>query len=211
MATQEDRRAQTRGKILDAAAALFQAQGYEDTTMAQIVAKADVVKGTFYQHFAGKVDLLVALGWRDSAGRVRKLMDEVEQGASPLDVLQRFYSVMAQWFEAHAAIAEDVIIASIRLHGPGGGSPESAPHAFTRLMLKTAQSRGEVRADIDSATQAIMLGGAFTLAVIDWSRKPRPQKLQASFSACFLTFLHGAAAPGVRRSPVTRSARQTRG
>ncbi len=212
MATQEDRRAQTRQKILDAAAELFQARGFENTTVAQIVEAADVVKGTFYQHFAGKVDLLVALGWRDSAGRMRELTNEVEHGASPLDVLQRFYSVMAQWFEAHAAIAEDVIIASIRLHAPDAASPESAPHAFTVLMLKIAADRGEVRADINPATQAIVLGGAFTLAVIDWSRKPKPKKLQASFSACFHTFLHGAAAvPGARRPAGTRSAGRKRG
>ncbi len=192
MATQEDRRAQTRRKILDAAAELFLEHGFASTTMAQIVEKANIVKGTFYQHFQTKVDLLVALGWRDSTERVRNLISEVEQGASPLDALQRFYSVMAQWFEAHAAIAEDVIISAIRLHDPDSGRPEVASHDFTRLMLQIAQRRGEVRTDIDPSTQAIVIGGAFTLAVIDWSRKPKPKKLQESFAKCFHTFLHGA-------------------
>ncbi len=192
MATQEDRRAQTRQKILDAAAALFLEQGFEPTTLAQIVEKANVVKGTFYQHFRTKVDLLVALGWRDSAGRVRKLIEEVGWGGSPLEVLHRFYLVMAQWFEAHAPIAEDVIVSAIRLHDPRANSPESSSHDFTRLMLHTARQRGEVRADIDPATQAMVIGGAFTLAVIDWSRNPQPHKLQQSFSDCYRVFLEGA-------------------
>ena len=205
MATQEDRRAQTRRKILDAAAELFMEHGFESTTMVQIVEKANIVKGTFYQHFQTKVDLLVALGWRDSAERVRNLIDEVEQGASPLGVLQRFYSVMAQWFEAHTAIAEDVIISSIRLHDADSSSPKSVSHDFTRLMLQIAQERGEVRADIAPATQAIVIGGAFTLAVVDWSRKPKPNKLQESCANCFRIFLDGVAA--AHEHPSSRMAR----
>lgn len=194
MATQEDRRAQTRQKILDAAAELFLEHGFENTTMVQIVDKANIVKGTFYQHFQTKVDLLVALGWRDSAERVRRLIDEVERGASPLDILQRFYGVMAEWFEAHAPIAEDVIISAIRRHDPHPTHPEFVSHDFTRLMLQIAQKRGEVRGDIDPTTQAIVVGGAFTLAVIDWSRNPRPKKLHSSFAKCFRIFLQGAGA-----------------
>lgn len=192
MATQEDRRALTRRRILDAAAELFLEQGFESTTMAQIVEKANIVKGTFYQHFQTKVDLLVALGRRDSAGRVRKLIEEVEHGSSPLDVLLRFYLVMAQWFEAHAPIAEDVIISAIRLHDPRSHSPETAAHAFTRLMLQIARERREVRADIDPDAQAIVIGGAFTLAVIDWSRNPKPKKLQELFSSCYRLIVQGA-------------------
>ncbi len=195
MATQEGRRALTRQKILDAAAELFLEHGFENTTMVQIVEKANIVKGTFYQHFQTKVDLLVALGWRDSAGRMGKLIEEVEQGASPLDVIRRFYGVMAQWFEAHSPIAEDVIVSAIRLHDPHSNRPEAAAHDFTRLMLQIARDRDEVRADIDPATQAIVLGGAFTLAVIDWSRNPKPKKLQELFADCFRIFLQGAEAP----------------
>ncbi len=208
MATQEDRRTQTRRKILDAAAELFLEHGFDNTTMVQIVEKANIVKGTFYQHFQTKVDLLVALGWRDSAERVRGLIEEVERGASPLDVLQRFYRVMAQWFEAHAPIAEDVIISSIRLHDAQPTSPEGASHDFTRLMLQIARKRGEVRADIDLATQAIVVGGAFTLAVIDWSRNPKPGKLQKLFADCFRVFLQGATPSTVR--PLSKPGRTRR-
>ncbi len=209
MATQEDRRALTRQKILDAAAELFLAHGFEDTTMAQIVEKANIVKGTFYQHFQTKVDLLVALGWRDSAERVGRLIEEVERGASPLDVLQRFYGVMAQWFEAHAPIAEDVIVSSIRLHDARSNSPEGASHDFTRMMLEIARKRGEVRADVDAATLAIAVGGAFTLAVIDWSRNPEPGRLQKLFAGCFRVFLQGAAAPQTVR-PLSKPKRTGR-
>ncbi len=192
MATQEERRALTRQKILDAAAALFLKNGFENTTITQILERANIVKGTFYQHFQTKLDLLVTLGRQDSADRVGKLIEEVRQGGSALDALQRYYRVMAQWFETYPAIAEDVIISAIRLHDPRSNSPAFVAHDFTRLMLQTAGKRGELRTDIDATSQAIVLGGAFTLAVIDWSRDVRTQKLQKRFDACFQVFLQGA-------------------
>lgn len=159
--------------------------------MAQIVARANVVKGTFYQHFQTKMDLLVVLGRQDGAEQVRDLIERVRQGASALEALQKYYLVMAQWFEANAHIAQDVIISAIRLHDPDSSFPEYIAHDFTKLMLESAKEQGEVRTDIDINTQAIVIGGAFTLAVIDWCRHPETSQLQVQSTACFEVFLQG--------------------
>jgi AcrR family transcriptional regulator len=198
MATHEHRRASTRRKILDAAAELFLKKGFENTTIMQIVERADIVKGTFYQHFQTKMDLLLELGREGSAERVRMLIAEVRNGRSALDALEGYYRVLAQWFEAHPAIAEEVIVSAIRMHDPGSSTPESVAHDFTRLMLQIARRRGEVRADVDVTSQAIVIGGAFTLAVIDWSRKPAAAILQRRFGACYRVFLQGAIPSGTK-------------
>lgn len=197
MATHEDRRTFTRRKILDAAAALFLENGFENTTIMQIVERANIVKGTFYQHFQTKMELLVVLERQVGSERVRALIGEVQDGLPALEALQRYYQVMAQWFEAQPHIAEDVIISAIRLHDPASDSPESESHDFTKLMLRIAKKRGEVRADIDIATHAIVIGGAFTLAVIDWSRNPVAGRLQKRVGACYEVFRQGVqAVPG---------------
>lgn len=191
MATQQERRAQTRQKILVAAAELFVKQGFDSTSVAQIVARANVVKGTFYQHFETKMDLLVVLGRQEGEERVSKLVDSVKQGASAIEALQRYYAVLAQWFEAQAPIAQDVVISAIRLHDPTSDAPEHVPHDFTKLMLCFAQEQGEVRKDIDAKTQAIVIGGAFTLAVVDWCRSTDKTSLRKSTEDCFQVFLRG--------------------
>ncbi|HXU92669.1 MAG TPA: TetR/AcrR family transcriptional regulator [Gallionella sp.] len=196
MASQEDRRASTRQKILNAAAELFLTNGFEKTTIAQIVAHADIVKGTFYQHFQTKMDLLVVLGRQDGAERVKNLIAQVMQGESALDALQRYYLVLVQWFETYPNIAEDVMLSAIRMHDPSSDVPEHVAHDFTRLMLKIAQERNEVRADIDINSMSIALGGAITLAVIDWCRNPEVQPLQERCKSCFRIFLQGAQSPG---------------
>lgn len=191
MVSQDKRRAQTRQKILQAAGELFLEKGFEKTTLAAILARADVVKGTFYQHFSSKVDLLVILGRQSGAERVRGLIDEVEQGRSPLDALQGYYLVMAQWFEAHPQLALDIIISAIQQHDPDSNTPEYVAHDFSKLMLRLAQQRNEVRQDIDVLSQATVIGGAVTLAVIDWQKDPKAGVLQERVRSCLTLFLQG--------------------
>lgn len=49
-----------RERLVLAAVDLFHDQGYDDTTVAQITARAGVTKSTFFRHFADKRELLVA-------------------------------------------------------------------------------------------------------------------------------------------------------
>lgn len=192
MVSQTQRRQDTRQKILQAAAALFAKQGFENTSVAEIVRDADVVKGTFYQHFATKTDLLLALGREQGTERVRQLLTNVAGGTSALDALTRYYGVLAQWFEAQAPIAQDVIISAIRLHEPKSNQPEVFAHDFTKAMLLAAQQQGEIRSDIDANALAIVIGGSFTMAVIDWCKEPLPGRLSALVMTCFQVFLDGA-------------------
>ncbi|MBO0796260.1 MAG: helix-turn-helix transcriptional regulator, partial [Ktedonobacteraceae bacterium] len=47
--------------ILEIAEVMFIDKGYHDTSMDEIAARAGVAKGTLYQHFPGKEDLVFAL------------------------------------------------------------------------------------------------------------------------------------------------------
>ena len=51
----------TRGKIVAAAWKLFYEQGYEDTTVEDIIMESETSKGTFYHYFGGKDALLGTL------------------------------------------------------------------------------------------------------------------------------------------------------
>jgi len=59
LARRERERAETRGKILDAARRMFVLKGYEGTTMRAIAAKIGYTPTAIYHHFKDK-DALVA-------------------------------------------------------------------------------------------------------------------------------------------------------
>ena len=51
----------TRGRIVEAAWRLFYDQGYEDTTVEEIIESSQTSKGSFYHYFDGKDALLSTL------------------------------------------------------------------------------------------------------------------------------------------------------
>ena len=72
MASQGERRAQTRRALLDAAAALFAARGIEGASVDAVAAAAGRTSGAVYDHFGGKEGLVFALveGWVDDIAAV---------------------------------------------------------------------------------------------------------------------------------------------
>ncbi len=53
----------TKGKIITAAWDLFYEQGYEDTTIEEIIEQSETSKGSFYHYFEGKDALLGSLAY----------------------------------------------------------------------------------------------------------------------------------------------------
>jgi len=53
----------TKSRIVDAAWKLFYEQGYEDTTVEEIIALSGTSKGSFYHYFGSKDDLLGSLAY----------------------------------------------------------------------------------------------------------------------------------------------------
>lgn len=72
MATQGERRAETRERLLAAAAELFAERGVEASSVDAIAERAERTSGALYDHFGGKSGLLFALleGWTDAAAAV---------------------------------------------------------------------------------------------------------------------------------------------
>ena len=78
-------KARTRERILDAARRLFTRDGYERVTIDDVMARAGLTRGGFYNHFQGKDDLFMAAV--DGYVRTTPWADE---GANPYD--------LARWF-----------------------------------------------------------------------------------------------------------------
>ena len=105
------KRARVRQALIDAATDLFDRRGYEQTTIADITAAAEVGARTFFNYFASKEDLL----FPESDARVQATLEAIaarDPQEGPAEVLLR------------------------ALRGVGAGSDEMAsPQAVLRLRL----------------------------------------------------------------------------
>ncbi len=101
----------TRGKIIDAAWKLFYRQGYDDTTVEEIIEESGTSRGSFYHYFQGKDDLLSTLAdvfdqkYQALMATIDPEMDRFDQlmylnqelftmmeNSTPLDLVARLYS-----------------------------------------------------------------------------------------------------------------------
>ena len=74
----------TRGKIVNAAWKLFYEQGYEDTTVEEIIELSQTSKGSFYHYFDGKDALLSTLSLLFDE-KYEELMDTLTPKMSAMD------------------------------------------------------------------------------------------------------------------------------
>jgi TetR/AcrR family transcriptional regulator, repressor of the mexAB-oprM multidrug resistance operon len=96
-------REERAGDLLDAATALFLANGYVGTTMADISAAAGVARGNVYWYFKSKDDIFAAVMDRTLSREIRTLGEELA-GADPLTRLARGLSDMRVYRPLHQAM-----------------------------------------------------------------------------------------------------------
>jgi AcrR family transcriptional regulator len=68
---------------------LFAAQGFKETTIAQIADAADVAQSTFFLHFPSKEDVVFA-GHVEEAELLVGLLEAAPDGATTIDLLRRY-------------------------------------------------------------------------------------------------------------------------
>jgi AcrR family transcriptional regulator len=81
MATQEERSAASLARLMEAARALFRAEGYAATSVDDITRGAHLTKGAFYHHFADKKAIFRAV-FEEAE---HQLMADIRAAASPSD------------------------------------------------------------------------------------------------------------------------------
>jgi AcrR family transcriptional regulator len=87
---------ETRERILDAALRLFRKRGFDDTTMRDIAAEAEVATGAAYYYFRSKEELVMAFYVRTADEAREFLPAEIERSR---DLKKRLRTIIDQKFE----------------------------------------------------------------------------------------------------------------
>lgn len=96
-----------RARVLSAAVELFARQGYDGTSVAEVISQAGVAKGGFYHHFTSKEALLYEV-YGDLITRQLASMDAIlARGLTPADTLR---ALIADLVESTAASAQQALV-----------------------------------------------------------------------------------------------------
>ena len=183
----------TRGRIINAAWSLFYEQGYEDTTIDEIVEVSGTSKGSFYHYFEGKDALLGSLSFLFDE-KYEQLKDEIDPDMNAFDKLLLLNRELFRMIEDRVSL--DLLARLISTQLITRGEKHLLDHNRTyyrllRAIIADGQRKGEI--SMDSSVNEIvktyalceralmydwcLCGGDYSLA--DYSKKMLPVFLSA--------------------------------
>ncbi len=172
----ERKKLETRRRIFHTAFELFGSKGFEETTVEEIAEAADVAKGTVFNYFASKLDLLLEaheawmerleeeLGLPESwNGHVRGQLLQILFFVADLAIENREVSrlvIFETMREAHFHLAQDRDL-----------NPEDSVRLLEGLVeqvIRGGQERGEIRGDVDPSQAASVVAASAFSTVVRW-------------------------------------------
>lgn len=108
--TRAEQQAQTRARLIEAAARVFARRGYQAASVEEIAEEAGYSHGAVYSNFEGKADLFLAVFEDYMAERVRELADTqaVLPDDAPLEARAR--ALADQWMDRLARDRESMVL-----------------------------------------------------------------------------------------------------
>ncbi len=197
MSRRERTKDETRERIATAAMELFLEHGFAATTVDEIAQRADVAKGTFFNHFPRKEAVLFhyALAELD---RLEELIEAALANGRPArEQLGHVFAAAAAGYERNPELSRVLILEMVR--GPEAELFEiyQRGQAAMRRLVVHAQQRGEFRREADPDRVTDVLRGLFISTMLVWLHCPTLFDLQREIASRLSLVLDGLMVAGV--------------
>jgi TetR/AcrR family fatty acid metabolism transcriptional regulator len=161
-------RGEKRPLILQAATEVFAEQGFASVTVAEIADRAGIGKGTVYEYFSSKDELLFAVFEWINEGIFERIHTLLEDGGTTHERLQRLLDLGAQITSEQVemqAVVLDFWSASrgTKVEERYNQACLTTFRAYRRLVadvIREGQTTGELRSDVDPEAVAVMVVAA---------------------------------------------------
>ena len=139
----------TKGRIISAAWKLFYEQGYEDTTVEDIVFESETSKGSFYHYFDGKDALLGTLAYVFDE-KYEALMETMDPGMTAMEKLAYLNHELFAMIDGGVSMDLLARLLSTQLLARGEKHLLDRNRYYFRLLrqiVTEGRERGELRTD----------------------------------------------------------------
>jgi AcrR family transcriptional regulator len=183
-----------RDRVLDAAVELFAAQGFDATSVSQVIDRAGLTKGGFYHHFASKDALLFEV-YGDLITRQLTAMDEIL--ASGLSRAQTLRALIFDLVESTAGSAQRALVFWRELHRLGDErtaeyrTARRRYHDSVQRLIRQGQEAGEFSTVASAETVTFTIFGVINELPL-WYRpsgRKRPSQIATELADFVLAAL----------------------
>jgi AcrR family transcriptional regulator len=184
----ERRRLAVRERIVGVALTLFEEQGYEATTVAEIVRRSDIAYGTFFNHFPSKLHLLREVADHSLCDLFENVEEVRKQPGDFATHLVLLFERTAERTLEKGPRMRELIGAMMALAFPErAGSDDRRIRLAFRGLLEDGLARGELRGDVDGETLLEVVVGAWYSMFFSWVHfDDYPLRERAAKAARFL-------------------------
>lgn len=193
----ERNKQRVRERIYYAALALFTEKGYDQTSVDEIAEAADVARGTFFNHFQHKEDIISAWG-EERRKRLIVYLEEHKpvERESRLARLHECMCILAKINQEEQALTSAMLTAWVRAGRPLVEEPYVA-RIFAGILADGIRT-GELRSTVDPDRAGAVLRDIYFGALYLWSQPsadpPPSGSLEHELTARLHLFLHGITA-----------------
>lgn len=190
--TQDEKTAETRRRLLDAAILCLIDRGYANTTISEIAERAGMSRGAQLYHFPKKEELLTCavehlfqLMFRDIVEKVGRLSNENDRRAAAIDLLwERANGPLATaWIELVVASRTDQYLRE-SVRAVNDRIAELIDRSFKQLFARAEPAREDYNDDYDLIPQIVVM----ILATMALEGRTADPKLTARILNALKTF-----------------------
>jgi len=187
------RKENTRKKIFKAALELFTSKGFEKTIIEDITKKANVAKGTFYNFFSKKEDVLVYYLESKIAQSHEKF--RINNGSNFIEQYKGLLSNYLNFIFKNKNFAKIILKERVMNQGSKKNPYELKIKQRIAQLVDLAKQREEIRDHIDTSRIVEVVTGINTLYIIYWVNGSLKNKEGCIARICEAVehFLHGIA------------------
>lgn len=160
----------TKGRIVSAAWELFYEQGYEDTTVEEIIDRSQTSKGSFYHYFDGKDALLSSLSFLFDEEYAR-LQQELDPKLSSWDKLLRMNQALFSMIERKVSLELLARLLSSQLITKGDKhllDRDRLYFKYLRQVILEGQTGGELRQELTANEMVKIYALTERALMYDW-------------------------------------------
>jgi AcrR family transcriptional regulator len=207
----QERSVNTRRALVRAAAQLWAERGYNETTVEDVCVAAGVGRSTYYLHFESKEQLLMEFAYATARGVAADVEAAVPRGSLD-DEVTAFVHGLVPRMEATSRTVAVTVLRHVAMRSVTARESTSDQILFDDVLtriVRDAQERGEVRAEVDAGDVGEVLSGTVLDALQRWAGGNTERTLRQSLELRFDLVLAGIRtggprAGGVRLTPRAR-------
>jgi AcrR family transcriptional regulator len=162
MLLRETRKRETKKLIFEQALKLFHANGYDCVTVQQIADACGIAKGTFFNYFAKKEDILLHLG-ESQLDQLSEMIQQLEGRLETRELIETIFGEMLQRYSGQEELMRMAVMEVLRSAALLQSESRSIMLLQKELegIVKRAKERGGLISSRDSSSVASALTGVY--------------------------------------------------